>query len=290
MKEARFSVVIPAHNEASVISKCLEQVYTGSTPDNRPEVIVIANGCSDSTADIARRTAPEATVIEIQGSSKTQAMNTGRARASYFPQVFLDADVQCNFRTLHALSKALRNSTALAACPRPHIDLSHASWSVRAYYQVWLRQPFAKNVLGGAGCFALSQEALSRIGPFPEVVADDFWAMSRFARRERLLVSKDDNDAPVHSYIFPPRFMVEQIRVEARRRIGNEQVKRDFPSPHLIPTGAKSLVNSAFANDASWIDACTFLSMKLASKILAEWRKIRGKSQHWVRDVSSRQR
>ena len=54
------SVLIPAHNEAAYLPACLEALL-GSDPVEGPvEVVVIANGCSDQTAEIARGFMPKA--------------------------------------------------------------------------------------------------------------------------------------------------------------------------------------------------------------------------------------
>src|SRR6478735_2382051 len=48
------SVVIPAHNEAQVIEPNLRALLAGVEP-GAFEVVVVCNGCTDATADIARR-------------------------------------------------------------------------------------------------------------------------------------------------------------------------------------------------------------------------------------------
>ena len=50
-----FSVIIPAHNEAKVIRRCLEGLLAGAPAGEEPELIVVCNGCSDDTAAIARQ-------------------------------------------------------------------------------------------------------------------------------------------------------------------------------------------------------------------------------------------
>lgn len=54
--DCRISVVIPAHNEEAFIGKCLESVVRAAErakPD-AVEIIVVANRCTDRTADVAR--------------------------------------------------------------------------------------------------------------------------------------------------------------------------------------------------------------------------------------------
>ncbi len=288
MDTACFTVIIPAHDEAAVIARCLAFLYKDAPVDADFEVIVVANGCSDQTAQIAREFAPQAKVMEIAEASKTAAMNAGREAASYYPQVFLDADVMCSFGTLRSLTDALENSEVLAAVPKARFDTSKSSSPVRAYYKVWQQQRFASSALGGAGCFAISEQGLGRIGPFPTIIADDLWALSRFAGHERVLVMQDSAGEPVYCTITPPQTAIKQVRVEARRRIGSEQVHRHFPSPHLPAMGKGAIFKSAFAEGTPPLAAMTFAGMKFASKLLAEWRKLRGKQAIWVRDHSSR--
>ncbi len=287
MDTANFTVIIPAHDEAAVIARCLTCLYEDAPAEAEFEVIVVANGCSDQTAQIARGFAPQVKVIEVAEASKPAAMNAGRAAASYFPQVFLDADVVCNFGTLQSLTDALENSEVLAAVPKARFDTSGCSSSVRAYYKVWQKQHFASSALGGSGCFAIAAQGLERIGPFPAIIADDLWALSRFAGNERMLVTQDSTGQSVYSTITPPQTAIEQVRVEARRRIGSEQVRSHFPSSYLPETGT-GVLKSAFSGGTAPVAVMTFAGMKLASKLLAEWCKLRGQQAIWVRDHSSR--
>ena len=50
-------VIIPAHNEAAVIARCLDTLLEPPRPD-RLDVVVVANGCTDDTADRARAFGP----------------------------------------------------------------------------------------------------------------------------------------------------------------------------------------------------------------------------------------
>lgn len=84
----RFSVIIPAHNEESVISKALESIKQQSFTDY--EVIVICDACSDKTAEIARNYG--AKVIEVNVHSSGAARNAGLDVAQGDWILFCDAD------------------------------------------------------------------------------------------------------------------------------------------------------------------------------------------------------
>lgn len=53
--EYTFSVIIPAHNEEKYIGKCIAAVKRASEKvgDDKVQIIVSANRCTDKTAEIA---------------------------------------------------------------------------------------------------------------------------------------------------------------------------------------------------------------------------------------------
>jgi glycosyltransferase involved in cell wall biosynthesis len=86
------SVVIPAHNEAAVIRRCLDALFTGIEPGNL-EVIVVCNGCRDDTAAVVRSSGHPVQVLELERASKSAALRTGDRVAHTLPRLYLDADV-----------------------------------------------------------------------------------------------------------------------------------------------------------------------------------------------------
>ena len=61
------SVVIPAHNEAKVIGRCLSGLLEGMAPGEL-EVIVVCNGCTDGSEDVARQFLEHTAVLEARGT------------------------------------------------------------------------------------------------------------------------------------------------------------------------------------------------------------------------------
>ncbi|GAB3911511.1 hypothetical protein GCM10029964_117600 [Kibdelosporangium lantanae] len=76
------SVVIAAHNEESVIARCL-RTLSGSAKPGELDVVVVANGCTDRTAQIAR--AERARVVETPTAGKANALNLGDKECRAFP-------------------------------------------------------------------------------------------------------------------------------------------------------------------------------------------------------------
>lgn len=96
MKSPRFfSLIIPAHNEAKYISRTLEHIGALDYPRDRFEAIVIENGSTDATHEIAQRFASDTvTVFSHTMRGVSAARNAGLALMSARAEwvVFLDAD------------------------------------------------------------------------------------------------------------------------------------------------------------------------------------------------------
>ena len=92
--EVRFLVLIPAHNEETVIGRCLQAIYADARA--RDLVLVVADRCTDKTATIARQFG--ASVLERgpeQEPGRAAARQAGleQARAlEWDAVVMLDAD------------------------------------------------------------------------------------------------------------------------------------------------------------------------------------------------------
>src|SRR5882762_3548358 len=85
------SLVIPAHNEASVVGRLLSRLLAGAAPGEF-EIWVVANGCTDDTADIAGSFADVKVLITPQ-PNKHAAMRLADEHADGFPRLYVDADV-----------------------------------------------------------------------------------------------------------------------------------------------------------------------------------------------------
>ena len=53
-KENRFMAIIPAHNEAAVVANLVESLKNQDYPKDKYDIYVIADNCTDNTAEIAR--------------------------------------------------------------------------------------------------------------------------------------------------------------------------------------------------------------------------------------------
>lgn len=288
MSVAPFCVIIPAHNEERVIERCLTAIYAGAPPHARPEVIVAANGCTDRTVAMARELAPDATVLDLPVGSKVIAMNEANRIATATPRFFLDADIACSYASLAATAEVLREPGVMAASPAIRIDVSGCDRWVRAYYRIWLRLPYVTDRLVGSGVFGLSAEGLKIMGEIPQIIGDDIWVRTRFSYAQRRNVGTDQAGNPACFTVLPPLTIGSLIKIEARRKAGNEDVLKQYPSPHDERINRPADFGRLRAEGAALSDIAIYLAIKLTARALCRWNRARGRASVWLRDDSSR--
>lgn len=219
------SVIIPAHNEESIIESALTTLISGSI-GLEVEIVVVANGCSDRTADRAR-SVPGVVVLEIDSPSKIAALNLGDRAASHFPRVYVDADVSMSSEALAQLWAVLTGDVgARVAAPTMRVDARSASPLVRLYYKAWALSEFRVSGHVGSGVYALSEEGRRRFGSFPDVIADDRYVQQLFDRDERIVLQ----DA--YFTVSAPRNMSSMIARSVRILVGNASLPDEVRSAH----------------------------------------------------------
>lgn len=201
------SIIIAAHNEQSVIGRSL-RLLEDVVSDGSLDVIVVCNGCSDATAEVARGF-PGVRVLELPDPSKTEAIRAGEQVAGPGPRIYLDADVELTGRAALATARALHQGV-IAGRPPHRFDTREASWVVRRWYAVRERLPSIQTALWGAGCYALSVGGRARFGEFPEVIADDLVIDRLFDPDEVTIVATD----PV--VVRTPRRTADLLRILRR--------------------------------------------------------------------------
>lgn len=284
-----FSVIIPAHNEANVIVRCLTTILADA-PVGAVDILVVCNGCTDDTADRARAVSPEVRVIELDKGSKPLALNAGNAQAKYDIKLFIDADISVSYPSLAAIAAELRQPGVMAASPALVVDLSRTNARVRSYYKVWMTLPYVLDNMVGSGAFGLSVEGMKAIGEFPPIIADDEYVRTRFSSKQRRLVREDAFGQSVYFTVHPPRNLHSLIKVESRQRAGLSELHRKFPSNETrrrMTTLAALL--STLEQGASLADLTTFLAVKILGRAHFHWQRLRKLDHLWLRDESSRQ-
>ncbi|WP_018502065.1 glycosyltransferase [Parafrankia discariae] len=274
------SVVVPAHNEESVIGRCLAALSAG-LPVGALDVIVVCNGCTDGTAAAAR--ARGVRVIETDRANKAAALNTGDAAAMAFPRFYVDADVEVAGSALLEVAAVLRTGAALAAAPALRPCMTGVARPVRDYYRIWMRLPYVADGHVGSGVVGVGDVGRKRFARFPEAIADDLYLYHQFSAEERVTVDS------VHFTVYPARTVRDFVRRKVRVYAGNIELR----NRGLVPvenrnTGGASWLSVVAADRRLLTAAPAYLAISAVAKLLAVRKVRRGDLGSWERDDSSR--
>ena len=280
------TIVIPAHNESQVIGRLLRQIVP-TPPDDEFDIVVVANGCTDGTAEVAARFGPNVRVLSIPIASKYAALAAGDSAAdgsaADFPRVYIDADVELRAEDIRALAMALRQPGVLAAAPDRILDLVGRPWTVRWYYDVWTRLPEVQRGMFGRGVFAVSEVGYQRLASLPQLLADDLAASLSFAPHERVVV-------PGARVIFHiSRTFSDMLRRRIRAATGVAQIERTERAPASVArTRMSDLLAIIRAEPRMAPRVALFLSVAITARLGARRAVATGDYTTWLRDESSR--
>lgn len=276
----RATVLIPAHDEASVITRTLRPLRAAAEAGVL-KLVVIANGCADATAKVAASACPSAVVLETAIPGKTQALNLGFGTEAVagLPVLCLDADLEVSEAGLLALVRAVEQG-ALAAVGRMTVDATKASPLVRAYQRAWALNPyFAKGKFGGV--FALAHPVARQVFPLPAVTGDD-----EFLRRS--LDPARVAFVPECQFVAQsPRTLASLHATRKRALRGARQVQR-LGLANPTPSSATQMLRAGLAAPRRLGDLVVFFAVVGMTRLSLALEP-KGKPQIWERDLTTRE-
>ena len=278
---ARLGVVIPAHNEERTIGRLLDGLADLATD---ADVVIVCNGCTDGTAEVARQMAPWARVIELDPSSKPAALRAGDRALGSRLRLYLDADVVLSASGVRRLAAALTAPGVLAAAPTPSYDMSGAGRVVASHYRVWTALQEHSEAIAGTGAMMISEAGRARFEEWPDVIADDFYLDGLFQPEEKRRLRD------VRVLVTLPRTFRGCVSRRARVHQGNRDVLvAGLRSPRLAADRARSrLVSLLRARPALIVHVPGHLAVAVATRLLSAWRRWRGSESSFFRDISTR--
>ena len=260
------TLIIPAHDESAYIDGCLDnllaQDYAGPV-----EVIVVANGCPDDTADRARartddfaRRGWSLRVEELAQGGKIGALNHGDACAGPGIRCYLDADLRMAPRLLSRMIEVLDVPEPRYAGGRLVVAPAK-SWVSRRYGRFWQTLPFVARTVTGAGQYGVNAAGRARWGAFPHIISDDTYARLQFDESERILI-----DEPFYWTIVEGFGTL--VRVRRRQDNGVAELGRLYPEllsrqGHVRP-GKVELLRLAAADPLGF---ATYAAVALAVRL-----------------------
>jgi hypothetical protein len=277
---ASLSVVVPAHNEERSITRLLAALSSGY--DGLLQVVVVCNGCTDRTAEIARAHRPPVTVVELSEPSKAKALRHGDEFSGMFPRAYIDADVVVDGTSLARLRDALDTPGVHASGPERRLELHGAHAVVRWYYDVWQRLPQVRTGLFGRGVVVVDEVGWRRLRALPQVMSDDLAMSEAFEPGERQVV------AGTEVVIRCPRTVRDLVRRRARVATGNAQADDHQLRRDAARTTAPGLFRLGWAEPRIAIKLPVFVAVALLAKRSSRQAVRSGDFDTWLRDDSSR--
>jgi glycosyltransferase involved in cell wall biosynthesis len=273
------SIVVPAHNEAQVIGRLLDGLLAKAKPGEF-DIVVVPNGCTDATAEVAAGYSAAVRVIPAPEASKAAALRLGDQVARGFPRLYVDADIELGTQDVRDLAQALRRPGVHAAAPERRLEMTGRSWAVRWYYQIWTRLPEVRRGLFGRGVIAVTEEGNRRLSALPQVIADDLASSLAFTAGERAIVASS------HVVVHPPRTFADLLRRRIRANAGVVQLERaELEQPGgSARTGLRDLLHMGRREPRLLPALAVFVTVALIAKLQAR----RTPDTTWHRDESSR--
>jgi GT2 family glycosyltransferase len=274
----RGTVIVPAYNEAPVIKRTLDPLSSAAA-DGFIELIVVCNGCTDGTAEVAR-SVPAVKVLELEVGSKPAALNAGDAAATQWPRLYLDADVQITAESVIGVLDRLAADDVLAASPDSRYDSHGATAVVRSYYRAKDRIAGHKSTLWSAGAYGMNLRGHARLGRFPSITGDDLYVDSLFDENEKVIVPTEPS---VRKTPADARSLLSILR-RHHRGVSELATVGDGAEPPVRDTGLATAIAviTTVRSPRSAVDAFVYLAMALAAR-----RRSR-RSEGWERDESTR--
>ncbi len=93
MSHPRYSIIVPAYQAEETIGPCVRALHEQTVPRDRYEIIVVDDGSTDRTADVAREAGADR-VLTIPHGGPSAARNAGVEAAQGEIVLFTDADCE----------------------------------------------------------------------------------------------------------------------------------------------------------------------------------------------------
>jgi poly-beta-1,6-N-acetyl-D-glucosamine synthase len=232
-----FSVVLTVHDEAARITERLDELLSAIVATACPgEIIVVADGCGDGTARLARsHPSPLVRVIELaDNQGKAQALSHGCEAARGEVLIFADARQRWAADALQRLVENFNRAQVGAVTGELVIEDAHgvlAGVGLYWRYEKWLRRNEARlhSTVGVSGSISAVRRELFHPIPRGVLLDDLYWPMQVVMQGYRVVY---DERAIAHDRL--PDRPIDEFRRKVRTLSGNLQLSFALPQV-LLP-------------------------------------------------------
>jgi len=155
------SIIIPAHNEEAYLGETLDTLNRQDYPAF--EIIVVANGCADRTAEVARGRCHRLVVLSQKGLGVARNLGARMAKGSML--LFLDADTILEPTALRTIAESFSRRDA-AGTLRGKPDSGKFAYRWIYFLKNFMHRFVLRN--GSSGIIICWKKHFVRIGGFDE--------------------------------------------------------------------------------------------------------------------------
>lgn len=275
------SIIIPAHNEASVVARTLNSILANKL-DRPLQIVVVANGCTDETASVVRGFAPKVELVETPVGSKVHALNLGDRVAKYDLRAYLDADIELSDNALQSVVDAFKDPTVRLAMPRAKHTYRGKNPFLAGYYNLWRSLPYVRKGAMGGGFYAIDKELRSRFREFPALTADDKFMRNLAKPHERRVVEN------CHATVTMPQSFADLLKVKTRWTYGNLELAALRPDLNGNDQHKhEGALGYLMLRPWHWIHVPAFVAVYAYAQVAAR-KRFANKQAIWDRDASTR--
>lgn len=190
-----YSVIIPAKNESRNIARCIRSVFNSAKDRSSVEVIVIDNGSSDRTVEIAKK---EGTRVFVRKDVNISALrNFGVGKASYNIIGFIDADCEALPGWLENARKSLSDNSIGIVGDYYRLP-EQPKWIEEAFFSCILRKRREVSYLSG-GNMVMRKTTFGLVKGFDEkTITGEDYVLCLKLKSAGLKIIADPNVAVIH--------------------------------------------------------------------------------------------
>lgn len=275
------SIIIPAHNEASVVARTLNSILANKV-DQPVQIIVVANGCTDGTSEVVRTFAGKVELVETPVGSKTHALNLGDRVAKYDLRAYLDADIELSENALQCVIDAFKDPTVRLAMPRAKHTYRGRNPFLAGYFHLWRSMPYVRKGAMGGGFYCIDKELRSRFREFPALTADDKF-MRNLAKPEERRVLEN-----CFATVTMPYTLLDLLKVKTRWTYGNLELAAVRPDLNANDQNKhEGALSYLITRPLLWIHVPLFVFVYIYAQLAAR-KRFAMKQAIWDRDASTR--
>ena len=187
------TMIVPLHNEESVIARKLENTLALDYPHDKLEILFVSDGSTDRTTEIIRSSlAPHLKLLELpERGGKAQALNHGLKHANGDVICFSDSSIMLNPDAVTTLM-ANFDDPAIGCASGEDFIQGGGGEGLYGRYELALRRLESRvhSIVGASGSFYAQRRSLC--GEFPEGMAPDFLSVLNTVEQGYRAISDSD--------------------------------------------------------------------------------------------------